>query len=108
MNLRVGGRYAVLVLIALGHAAATSAQFFDGFDNLKLDPDDGWFFKAGDGTATMDFRQGGPGYAWIFVDGTTDRRGIWWALIERKVSDKMDLTLMQKPGHEFRIEARVR
>jgi len=100
--------YAVLVLIALGHSRLVSAQFFDGFDNLKLDPENGWFFKAGDGTATMDFRQEGPGYASIFVDGTTDRRGIWWALIERKVSDNMDLALMQKPGHEFRIEARVR
>ena len=108
MNWRVGGRLAMLVLIALGLTTPSSAQFVDGFDNLKLDPDKGWFFKAGDGTATMDFRQGGPGYASIFVDGTTDRRGIWWALIERKVSDKMDLTLMQKPGHEFRIEARVR
>jgi len=100
--------YVVLVLIALGHPRLISAQFFDGFDKLKLDPDNGWFFKAGDGTATMDLRQGGPGYASIFVDGTTDRRGIWWALIERKVSDNMDLTLMQKPGHEFRIETRVR
>jgi len=67
--------YAVLVLIALGHSRLVSAQFFDGFDNLKLDPENGWFFKAGDGTATMDFRQEGPGYASIFVDGTTDRRG---------------------------------
>ena len=100
--------YAVLVLIALGQSRLISAQFLDGFDNLRLDPDNGWFFKTGDGTATMDFRLGGPGYASIFVDGTTDRRGIWWALIERKVSDNMDLTLMQKPGHEFRIEARVR
>src|SRR6266480_891053 len=108
MNWLVGGRYAMLVLLALGHARLSSAQFFDGFDNLKLDPDDGWFFKAGDGTATMDLRQGGPGYASIFVDGTTYKRGIWWALIERKATDKMDLTLMQKPGHEFRIEARVR
>jgi hypothetical protein len=108
MNWLVGGRYAMLVWLALGYARPSSAQFFDGFDKLKLDPDDGWFFKAGDGTATMDLRQGGPGYASIFVDGTTDKRGIWWALIERKVSDNMDLTLMQKLGHEFRIEARVR
>ena len=108
MNWLVGGRYAVLLLVILGHARPSSAQFFDGFDSLKLDPDNGWFFKAGDGTATMDFRQVEPGYASIFVDGTTDRRGIWWALIERKVSKNMDLTLMQKPGHEFRIEARVR
>jgi hypothetical protein len=102
------GHHVVLLLIALVHPRLISAQFFDGFDHLKLDPDNGWFFKAGDGTATMDFRQGGPGYASIFVDGTTDRRGIWWALIERKVSDNMDLTPLQKPGHEFRIKARVR
>src|SRR5215475_8010395 len=108
MNRRLAGRCAVLVLIGLWWATPTCAQFFDGFDSLKLDPDNGWFFKAGDGTATMDFRQGGPGYASIVVDGTTDKRGIWWALIERKVSDQMDLRLMQKPGHEFRIETRVR
>jgi hypothetical protein len=89
-----------------------SAQFIDDFNgpSVQTDPDGtkGWMFLAGDGTATMNFRQGGYGYASIFVDGTTDKRGIWWALIERKVSDKMDLSLMQKPGHEFRIEARIR
>ena len=101
----------LLLLALMVGSIPAAAQFFDGFDSLKLDPENpenGWFFKAGDGTATMDLRQGGPGYASIFVDGTTDKRGIWWALIERKVSDNMDLTLMQKPGHEFRIEARVR
>ncbi len=89
-----------------------SAQFIDDFNgpSVQIDPEGikGWLFRPGDGTATMDLRQGGEGYASIFVDGTTDKRGIWWALIERKVSDKMDLSLMQKPGHEFRIEARIR
>src|SRR5216110_3211718 len=90
------------------------AQFIENFDgpSVQLDPEGikGWLFRAGDGTATMDLRQGGggDGYASIFVDATTDKRGIWWALIERKVSDHMDLNLMQKPGHEFRIEARIR
>src|SRR6266487_6315510 len=88
------------------------AQFIDNFDcpTVQLDPEGikGWLFRPGDGTATMDFRQGGDGYASIVVDATTDKRGIWWALIERKVSDRMDLSLMQKPGHEFRIEARIR
>jgi hypothetical protein len=106
-------RQCLLVFIAaflfLGRA---SAQFIDDFSgpSVQTDPDGikGWMFRAGDGTATMDFRQGGDGYASIFVDGTTDKRGIWWALIERKVSDKMDLSLMQKPGNEFRIEARIR
>jgi hypothetical protein len=108
MNWCLARRCALVLFAALVHAVPTSAQFFDGFDNIKLDPENGWFFKAGDGTASMDFRQGGQGYSSIFVDGTTDKRGIWWALVERKVSDKMDLSLMQKPGHEFRIEARVR
>ena len=108
MNWHLARRCALLLFAALVHAMPTSAQFFDGFDNIKLGPENGWFFKAGDGTASMDFRQGGPGYSSIFVDGTTDKRGIWWALVERKVSDKMNLSLMQKPGHEFRIEARVR
>ena len=89
-----------------------SAQFIDDFNgpSVQIDPEGikGWLFRPGDGTATMVLRQGGEGYASIFVDGTTDKRGIWWALIERKVSDKMDLSLMQKPGHEFRIEARIR
>jgi hypothetical protein len=96
-------------LLLLGRA---SAQFIDDFNSssVQIDPNgiNGWLFRPGDGTATMDFRQGGDGYASIFVDATTDKRGIWWALIERKVSDKMDLRLMQKPGHEFRIEARIR
>jgi hypothetical protein len=90
--------------------APAAAQFRDDFDALKLDPQgrNGWLFQAGDGTATMDFRQGGKGYASIFVDGTTDRRGIWWALVERNASDGMDLSLLRKPGHEVRIEARIR
>ncbi len=89
-----------------------SAQFMEDFNgsSVKLDPEGitGWRVLPGDGTATMDLRQGGEGYASIFVDGTTDKRGIWWALVERKVSDNMDLSLLREPGYEFRIEARVR
>src|SRR6266480_1164526 len=100
--------------VLLLSAALAQAQFIENFDgpSVQLDPEGikGWLFRAGDGTATMDLRQGGggDGYASIFVDATTDKRGIWWALIERKVSDHMDLNLMQKPRHEFRIEARIR
>ena len=96
----------------LGFTGRAWAQFVENFDgpSVQLDPTGraGWLFRAGDGTATMDLRQGGPGYASVFVDGTTDKRGIWWALMEHNVTDKMDLDLKQKPGHEFRIEARVR
>jgi hypothetical protein len=88
------------------------AQFLENFNgaSVQIDPEGitGWHFQPGDGTATMDFRQGGKGHASIFVDATHDKRGIWWALIERKVSDNMDLSLLQQPGNALRIEARIR
>jgi hypothetical protein len=102
----------LLLVTACGFCPPVFAQFIDNFDGpaVALDPEGnhGWLFLPGDGTATMDLRQGGAGYASVFVDGTTDKRGIWWALIERKVSDKLDLSLLKKPGYEVRIEARVR
>jgi len=102
----------LFVSLALAFTGRAFAQFVDNFDgpSVQLDPTgkEGWLFRAGDGTATMDLRQGEPGYASVFVDGTTDKRGIWWALMEREVNAKMDLSRQQKPGREFRIEARVR
>jgi hypothetical protein len=100
---------AILILFAAGRAAA---QFIDDFDGpaIRTDPSgvDGWSFFTGDGEATIDFRQGGEGHASIVVDATRDRRGIWWALIKHKVSDGMELGLLKQPGHELRIEARIR
>ena len=86
------------------------AQFHDDFDSVKTDPagKTGWRFRTGDGTATMNLRQGGTGYASILVDATTDKRGIWWAFIQREVSKDMELGLLRQPGHEVRIEARIR
>jgi hypothetical protein len=97
-------------LLGLLAAARGSAQFRDDFDSVAIDQDarTGWAFFTGDGTATMDLRAGGAGYASILVDATTDRRGIWWALIHREVSEGMDLALLRRPGHEVRIEARIR
>ena len=80
----------LLLLMAFAFSSLAHAQFVDNFDGptVALDPEGnhGWLFLAGDGTATMDLRQGGAGYASVFVDGTTDKRGIWWALIERKLN----------------------
>jgi len=106
----VGRHCALVVALCLAAGGETQAQFRDDFEALKTDPEGktGWLFRAGDGTATMDLRQGGDGYASIFVDAITDKRGIWWALIERAVSDHMDLGLLRQPGHEVRIEARLR
>ena len=104
--------YISLVLLAAAFSSPAHAQFVDDFDGptVALDPEGnhGWLFLAGDGTATMDLRQGGPGYASVFVDATTDKRGIWWALIERKLNGKLDLSLLKTPSYEVRIEARVK
>lgn len=87
------------------------AQFWDDFNtsSIRLDPraEDGWAFFTGDGQATIDFCQG-DGYASILVDASQDRRNIWWALIRRCVSGKLDLSLIPKENYEFRIEARIR
>jgi len=89
----------VLLAAAFSSPSPAHAQFVDNFDGptVALDPEGnhGWLFLAGDGTATMDLRQGGPGYASVFVDATTDKRGIWWALIERKLNGKLDLSLLK-------------
>lgn len=98
-----------LVLVPVGQVRA---QFLDDFESasFRTDPDglQGWSFFTGDGEATMDFRHAGDGQASILVDATRDRRNVWWALIKRKVSDRMDLGRLQRPGHELRIEARIR
>ena len=109
---KLKGALSFLALLAIAALlpVSVSAQYFDDFNGpLKKDPDGvtGWSFFTGEGRAVMDFVQG-PGYASILVDATGDRRGVWWALIKRKVSDRMDLALLGKPGYALRIEARIR
>ena len=102
----------VVVIAAPPLVPLAGAQFVDDFNgsSIKMDPQgrDGWAFRTGDGTATMTFQQGGEGYASVRVDATTDRRGIWWALIKHKVSERMDLQQLARPEMELRIEARIR
>ena len=93
-------------------ALPAEAQFLDELDTAPLptDPEglEGWSFFTGDGEATMDMRSDGEGHAQVLVDATRDRRGIWWALVKRRVSGPLDLERLARPGEELRIEARVR
>jgi hypothetical protein len=104
--------FGLLISLALIFCVSgrATAQFIDDLNEVKLDPSglSGWLFRTGDGTATMSFRHTSPGVASIFVDATTDKRGIWWALIERNCSDQLNLNLLQQPGFELRIEARIK
>ncbi|HEX7503291.1 MAG TPA: hypothetical protein VF451_07695 [Acidobacteriota bacterium] len=101
-----------MLLLACLWAAPARAQFRDDFSgpSVKTDPDgiSGWSFFTGDGKAAMDFRQGGPGFASIFVDASRDRRNVWWALIERRVLLGLDAGRLKQPGRALRIEARLR
>ncbi len=102
-------RAVLFALIVL--SAPLAAQFRDDFNGpvLARDPAgaNGWGFVTGEGRAVMDFVPG-PGFATITVDATKDRRNVWWAFIIRRVSGSLDLGLLEKPGHELRIETRVR
>jgi hypothetical protein len=107
-----GSKQFILFLI-LGFLFYTnaSAQFLDDFNTASIATDpraiNGWAFFTGDGSATMDFQQK-DGFASILVDATKDQRNIWWALVKRCVSAELDLSLLSKPGYEFRIEAQIR
>jgi hypothetical protein len=102
----------VLLIISLAVCSSALAQFVDDFNhkNLAFDPRgvNGWTFYTGDGLAVMNFSQAEHGFASISVDATKDQRGIWWALIKRRVSNDMKLALLRNPEYALRIEARIR
>jgi hypothetical protein len=102
----------IILAVLLAAPPPAAAQFLDDFNGpaLKLDPSgaDGWGFQSGEGLAVMDLRQGGDGFASIWVNATRDRRNVWWAFIVRRVSEGMDLSLLNKPGYALRIEVCVR
>ncbi len=106
----VHGRLILFIIICLSIVGNSSAQFIDNFDkSMQYDTTgmDGWGFVAGDGTATMDFKQEGD-YASIYVDATTDRLGIWWAYIIHCISKDFNLDLLKQPNYAVRVEARIR
>ena len=102
----------LIILFTISLITNIRPQFIDNFEanKIKLDPNglDGWGFLTGDGTAVMDFTASDNGYAVMSVDAAHDKLGIWWAIIVRDVSKKMDLSLLKNPKYEFRIESRIR
>ena len=104
------GLFPALLLVIAVICAPARAEFLDTFDqSVVKDPTgiNGWNFFVGDGTPTMDFTSAN-GIATIHVDATTDRRGIWWAIIKRQISSSIDLAKLAAPNTELRVEARIR
>ena len=109
----VGWKQSVVLTLIFSFFSVSqiSAQFLDDFNDIAISLDqsglNGWAFYTGDGLANMDF-QSNDGHASILIEATRDKRNIWWALIRRRVSSDMDLSLIPDPRYEFRIEARIR
>ncbi len=88
-----------------------NAQFIDNFDTpFQYDEsaENGWTFFSGDGQIEMEFEQSSAEHAAIYVNAENDKRNLWWAVIRRRVSRNMDLSLLEKKNYEFRIEAKIK
>jgi hypothetical protein len=60
---------------------------------------------AGEATSTLEV---GSDYLRMKVDSTQDRRGVWWSIMGREISQYLDLETLAQPGHELRVKVRVR
>ena len=111
-DMKSTSRLVIGLILLMSWFGAADAQFLETFDDheLRMDPSgvDGWSFFSGDGEATIDLVATEEGYASILVDAIHDRRNIWWALIKHRVSERMDLERLVRPGWELRVEARIR
>lgn len=93
-----------LLALTILAPALSYAQFLDTFEDEDVGE---WDSYTGDGDAQVEFVQK-DGYARMLVDATHDRHNVWWAIIKRDVSDSLDLSKLQDPGYELRVEAKVR
>jgi hypothetical protein len=98
------------VLLSMG-TPATAQVFTDRFDGGMNSTDpaarQNWAAFTGDGEATMTFaRENGQGV--VRVDATGDRRGIWWAVIKRSISQSIGRRDFARSHRELHVEARVR
>jgi len=97
-------RKAIILAVLMCSLVSASSQYIDNFDGTGTP--EGWTFRTGDGTATIDFKKH-DGIASIYIDATSDKLGIWWALIHHEVTG-IDMNQLMKPGYKLRVEARVR
>ncbi len=96
-------RISILVVLMFS-CSVSSAQFIDNFDGTGTPK--GWVFFTGDGSAKIDFKQEG-GIASLYVDATSDKLGIWWALTRHRITG-LDMKKLIRPEYELRVETRIR
>ena len=98
------GTQLLLLVLTLTLSAICRAQFLDNFDKKNIE---GWFFLTGDGDVAMNMVQK-DGYARVTVDATKDKYNVWWAIIKRDVTQYLDLSKLNDPSYQLRVEAKVR
>lgn len=96
--------FPILFFLFLLPFHSIKAQFVDHFENQSVE---NWDYYTGDGEATMTFTPNN-GYATIEVDATNDKHNVWWAIIKRNVAQYLDLTKLEDPAYELRVEAKIR
>lgn len=60
-------RKVLILAVLMCSAVSATSQYIDNFDGTGIP--EGWSFRTGDGTATMDFKQHN-GIASVYVDAT--------------------------------------
>ncbi|MBK7106275.1 MAG: hypothetical protein IPH62_13420 [Ignavibacteriae bacterium] len=81
-----------------------NAQFIDNFDKENIE---GWFALVGDGNPKLSF-VAGKEFATMLIDGTADKHNVYWTLIKRDVTKWLDLSKLEDPNYQLRVEAKVR
>lgn len=102
INFFPGVQFLLVAILFSGFSAC--AQFVDHFNGTGRP--EGWVFMTGDGEATIDFYQK-DGIASLYVDATSDKMNIWWALTRRRITG-LDMKKLVLPEYELRVETRIR
>lgn len=103
--------YALFLIFSLLLPFSAQTQFIDDFNKptstFKENGLDDWIESTGDGNIYFS-QKVQDGYVSLRIDTEKDDRNIWYALIQRAISDKIDVKELSRPHRALRIEARVR
>lgn len=107
LSIKQVSRIMLLGLLTVVLDSPLVASFNDPFSSDDTLHINAWRAFSGDGNATIAIQQG-DGFLEVEVDATEDIYNVWWAIINRSVTDHLDLEQLAKPGYELRMEAKIR
>jgi len=103
--------YVLFLIVSLLLPFSAQTQFIDDFNKptstFKENGLEDWIENTGDGNIYFS-QKVQDGYASLRIDAEKDKRNIWYALIQRIITEKIDIKELSRPNRALRIEARVR